>query len=109
MARYIDAEALRWEWLENGENEYAYDTNAVLDSIDEQPTADVVPMEELEHYLEASGAKQVMKDTKEKVAREIFAEIEKEFSAERDEYGEMMLFIYAQEYDELKKKYTEDE
>ena len=42
MARYIDADELREEWLENGENEYVYDTNSVLDSIDAQPTADVV-------------------------------------------------------------------
>lgn len=34
----IDADAMRTEWLENGENEYVYDTNAVLDSIDQQPT-----------------------------------------------------------------------
>ena len=42
MARYIDADKMREDWLENGENEYVYDTNAVLDSIDAQPTADVV-------------------------------------------------------------------
>lgn len=40
--RYIDADKMREEWLENGENEYVYDTNSVLDSIDAQPTADVV-------------------------------------------------------------------
>ena len=42
MNRYIDAERMHEDWLENGENEYVYDTNAVLQSIDEQPTADVV-------------------------------------------------------------------
>ena len=42
MARYIDADIMREDWLTNGENEYVYDTNAVLDSIDSQPTADVV-------------------------------------------------------------------
>lgn len=36
--RLIDADAMRQDWLENGENEYVYDTNAVLDSIDAQPT-----------------------------------------------------------------------
>ena len=36
--RPIDADKLREEWLENGENEYVYDTNAVLESIDRQPT-----------------------------------------------------------------------
>lgn len=36
--RLIDADAMRQDWLENGENEYIYDTNAVLDSIDAQLT-----------------------------------------------------------------------
>ena len=44
MSRYIDADALRAYWLENGENEYVYDTNAFLDSIDNEPTADVAPV-----------------------------------------------------------------
>lgn len=42
MSRYIDADKLRADWLKNGENEYVYDTNAFLDSIDNAPTADVV-------------------------------------------------------------------
>ena len=41
--RLIDADAMRQDWLENGENEYVYDTNAFLDSIEEQPTIDAVP------------------------------------------------------------------
>ena len=40
--RLIDANAMRDDWLENGENEYVYDTNAVLESIDSQPTVDAV-------------------------------------------------------------------
>ena len=36
--RLIDADALREDWLENGENEYVYDTNAILCSLDEAPT-----------------------------------------------------------------------
>ena len=40
--RLIDANAMRDDWLENGENEYVYDTNAVLDSIDSKPTVDAV-------------------------------------------------------------------
>lgn len=36
--RMIDADAFREWWLENGENEYIYDTNAFLDSIDDWPT-----------------------------------------------------------------------
>ena len=42
--RLIDADTMREDWLENGENEYVYDTNAVLDSIDDQPTVDAVPV-----------------------------------------------------------------
>lgn len=42
--RLIDANAMRDDWLENGENEYIYDTNAVLESIDNQPTIDAVPV-----------------------------------------------------------------
>ena len=42
--RLIDANAMREDWLENGENEHVYDTNAVLDSIDAQPTVDAVPV-----------------------------------------------------------------
>lgn len=36
--RLIDADEMRDDWLENGENEYVYDTNAFLESIDNQPT-----------------------------------------------------------------------
>lgn len=42
--RLIDADALREDWLENGENEYVYDTNAFLDSLDAAPT--IIPAEE---------------------------------------------------------------
>lgn len=51
--RLIDADAMRQDWLENGENEYVYDTNAFLDSIDEQPTIDAVPVvrcKDCEHF-----------------------------------------------------------
>lgn len=36
--RLVDADGMRDEWLINGENEYVYDTNAFLESIDNQPT-----------------------------------------------------------------------
>ena len=36
--RLGDLDALREDWLENGENEYIYDTNAFLESIDSAPT-----------------------------------------------------------------------
>ena len=42
--RLIDADAMRSGWLENGENEYVYDTNAVLESIDDQPAIDAEPV-----------------------------------------------------------------
>ena len=41
MGRLIDADVLREYWLENGLNEYVYDTNSFLESIDEQPTVEV--------------------------------------------------------------------
>lgn len=40
--RLIDANVMREDWLENGQNEFVYDTNSVLDSIDAQPTVDAV-------------------------------------------------------------------
>lgn len=44
--RLIDADAFREWWLENGANEYIYDTNSILDSIDSWPTfvVDAVPV-----------------------------------------------------------------
>ncbi len=42
--RLIDADELRDDWLQNGENEYVYDTNAFLESIDNAPTVDAVPV-----------------------------------------------------------------
>lgn len=48
----IDADAMREEWLENGENEYVYDTNAFLESIDEQPTIEAVPVENIKRIVE---------------------------------------------------------
>lgn len=38
--RLIDADELREYWLYNGLNEKIYDTNDVLESIDDQPTID---------------------------------------------------------------------
>ena len=66
MARLIDANSMRDDWLENGENEYVYDTNAVLDSIDSQPTVDaveVVRCRDCKHYeLNAMGEKSCFND-----------------------------------------------
>ena len=50
--RLIDANAMREDWMENGENEYVYDTNAVIDSIDAQPTVDAIPAEDIKlHHI----------------------------------------------------------
>lgn len=90
MARYIDADKMRQEWLEHGENEYVYDTNAVLDSIDAQPTADVAPRSE--------------------VAREIFAEMgATAFTIHDDDSGEFILCMYCEDFEEIKQKYTEEQ
>ena len=43
MMRLIDADELREYWLYNGLNENIYDTNDVLESIDEQPTVGPKP------------------------------------------------------------------
>lgn len=40
--RLIDADAFRENWLTGGLNEHVYDTNDVLDSIDDAPTIDPV-------------------------------------------------------------------
>jgi PHP family Zn ribbon phosphoesterase len=52
--RLIDANAMREDWLENGENEHVYDTNAVLESIDAQPTVDAVEVVHAE-WLDGYG------------------------------------------------------
>lgn len=44
MDRLISADKLREAWLEDGENEYVYDTNDFLCSIDAQPTVDAAPV-----------------------------------------------------------------
>lgn len=52
--RLIDADVFREDWFNNGENEYIYDTNSVLDSIDEQPTVDFgVDLDRLKELAEA--------------------------------------------------------
>lgn len=53
----IDADAMREDWLENGENEYVYDTNCILESIDEQPTIDAVPVVRCKDCIYKASAK----------------------------------------------------
>lgn len=46
----IDADELREYWLYNGLNEKVYDTNDVLESIDEQPTVDQESLRPTAHW-----------------------------------------------------------
>lgn len=52
MARAIDADAFREWWLENGENEYVYDTNSFLASIDDAPTINPESLPIVRHLRE---------------------------------------------------------
>lgn len=51
--RLIDADELREYWLYNGLNEKVYDTNDVLESIDEQPTVDPESLRPTAEWIEA--------------------------------------------------------
>ena len=53
--RLIDADELRDYWLYNGLNEKIYDTNDVLESIDEQPTIDPESMRPTAHWIRDSA------------------------------------------------------
>lgn len=88
MARYINADKMREEWLENGENEYVYDTNSVLDSIDAQPTADVVEVETIKAWLYEMAINNVGCDGDfSKACEEIISRIDglRNFAKERSE------------------------
>lgn len=49
--RLIDADELREYWLYNGLNERIYDTNDVLESIDEQPDVDPESLRPTAHWI----------------------------------------------------------
>ena len=89
MARYIDADEL-YRRVKRKTNPYGkptldYESGVkVLEMIEQEPTADVVPKSEL--------------------AREIFEEIEQWLG----NYNGCRVITY-EKFDELKKKYTEDE
>ena len=53
--RLIDADAMRQNWLENGQNEYVYNTNAVLDSIDAQLTIEAEPVRHGRWIISSDG------------------------------------------------------
>lgn len=54
MSRYIDADIIRNKWLHGGENEYIYDKNDFINSIDDQPDADVKPVRHA-HWINDDG------------------------------------------------------
>ena len=107
---------------------------SILRIIDEQPTADVVPKSEAENLIKENerwmlgyegfraGVKEILTKAKAEVAREIFAEIEKNFIKyyeKRVTYSDPTLLYHIREavgfslnemfteIAELKKKYTE--
>lgn len=53
--RLIDADELCEYWLYNGLNEKIYDTNDVLESIDEQSTIDSESLRPTAHWISDSG------------------------------------------------------
>lgn len=53
--RLIDADELREYWLYSGLNENIYDTNDVLESIDEQSTIDPESLRPTAHWISDSG------------------------------------------------------
>lgn len=53
--RLIDANSLIEYWLQNGENEYVYDTNAFIESVDNAPTVDAEPVRHGRWVMESDG------------------------------------------------------
>jgi hypothetical protein len=112
MARYIDAEKLREKinpWLDGCVLVMA------VESLDEAPTADVVPKSEVEKLnnklmiwkqdrFNLYQRLELYKMAREKVAREIFEEIEKYM----DEDDGLSVYMTDSDFYELKKKYTEE-
>lgn len=82
--KLIDADALREHWLTNGENEYIYDTNAFLDSIDEQPTVDAV---EVVHAEWLDGWMAVLSAIAKRYTRALIVPIVRKYSKSRAKIG----------------------
>ena len=119
MARYIDADALiKTIFPFDGVDKRFYSINAraVYEAIKKAPTADAVPKSEVD---ELKADVEVWKQnrfnifqriecydmTRKKVAREIFEEIEESCVGR---FGNTHIFD-TDRFDELKKKYTEEE
>jgi hypothetical protein len=120
MARYIDADRFKsnlekaMEKMHVINGIHAVGLEAVIESLDRQPTADVVPrseVEKLEEYIDdLNDSKEhlcvMLEEARADVAREIFEEIEKLFG------GTTMMWLRTtpwqwEDYEELKKKYVE--
>lgn len=120
MARYIDADRFKRN-LENAMKKmhvingvHAVGLEEVIESLNRQPTADVVPkseFEQLKEYIDdLNDSKEhlcvMLEEARADVAREIFEEIEKLFG------GTTMMWLRTtpwqwEDYEELKKKYVE--
>lgn len=115
MARYIDADKLLTDELTHtlpvGCGRASGRVIVFTEDIENAPTADVVPRERYDRVMDNLKSVLAERSTERAdVAREIFEEIERiPMFADYDYNGERILCFYAQEYDELKKKYTEGE
>lgn len=117
MARYIDADKVMEEIASMGGHDLCeWSTLGVKALIDRQPTADVVPRTDVDLYRgqvdeledELAITYNRLEDARREMGSEIFKELERTpVFADYDTDGERILCFYAQEYDELKKKYTE--
>lgn len=116
MARYIDADALI-EMLnikaktdeEMGLYNHLALTQSFITFVERQPTADVVPKSELEIWKQNRfnifQSIECYDMTRKKVAREIFEDIEESCVVR---FGNTHVFD-TDRFDELKKKYSEEE
>ena len=112
MPRCIDADSL-YHRVKTHTNPYGKPTLdyksgvKVLEMINQEPTADVVPKSEVDRvYYNLQAVLEERAETKQEVAREIFEEIER--LMENNEVYFRQTDEMQEEFAELKKKYTED-
>lgn len=121
MARYIDADRFKRN-LENAMKKmhvingvHAVGLEEVIESLNRQPTADVVPkseFEQLKEYIDdLNDSKEhlcaMLEEARADVAREIFEEIEKHAMVGQTPFGLILYQIGVGTLAELKKKYAE--
>ena len=108
MAEYIEREALKRIYMLKGKDKLRLAT--VINELEMLPAADVVPRAEVEkeygNALQTAFNEGKLEGEKE-VAREIFAEIERNMVAIDDVDFNRFRAIGARTFAELKKKYTE--